>query len=154
MRIVLLEAVKAHHVDEMQRPLARLGARAALAFEAIRDIAEHRAPGQQGRVLKHHSPVWAGRGHKTPIHDDLARRWAQQAIDEAHLRADTDPQQLVFEMYGLVLALHHDARFIRRPGSVERAQAGFARLIDSVRASGTSNVFVKKHPKPDVKTLA
>jgi AcrR family transcriptional regulator len=81
-------------------------------------------------------------------------RAAQQAIDEAHLRADTDPQQLVFEMYGLVLALHHDARFIRRPGSVERAQAGFARLIDSVRASGTSNVFVKKHPKPDVKTLA
>jgi len=81
-------------------------------------------------------------------------RAAQQAIDETHLRADTDPQQLVFEMYGLVLALHHDARFIRRPGSVERAQAGFARLIDSVRASGTSNVFVKKHPKPDVKTLA
>lgn len=60
------------------------------------------------------------------------QRAAQQAIDEGHLRADTDPKQLVFEMYGLVLALHHDARFIRSPGSVVRAQTGFQRLIASV----------------------
>lgn len=59
------------------------------------------------------------------------RRCAEQAIEVGHLRRDTDPQQLVFEMYGLVLALHHDARFIKRPGSVERARAGFERLIDS-----------------------
>jgi hypothetical protein len=31
----------------------------------------------------------------------------------------------------LILALHHDARFIKRPGSVHRAQAGFQRLLDS-----------------------
>lgn len=61
------------------------------------------------------------------------RRCAQQAVDEGHLRADTDPQQLVFEMYGLVLALHHDARFIKRPDSVERARNGFERLIDTYR---------------------
>ncbi len=61
------------------------------------------------------------------------RRAAQQAVDEKHLRSDTDTQQLVFEMYGLVLALHHDARFIRSPGCVDRAHAGFIRLIDSVR---------------------
>ncbi len=61
------------------------------------------------------------------------RRAAQQAVDEKHLRSDTDTQQLVFEMYGLVLALHHDARFVRSPGCVDRAHAGFIRLIDSVR---------------------
>ena len=61
------------------------------------------------------------------------RRAAQQAVDEKHLRPDTDTQQLVFEMYGLVLALHHDARFIRSPGCVDRAHVGFIRLIDSVR---------------------
>ncbi len=61
------------------------------------------------------------------------RRAVQQAIDEGHLRADTDPDQLVFEMYGMVLALHHDARFIQRPDSVMRAQAGFERLIDSYK---------------------
>jgi hypothetical protein len=32
-------------------------------------------------------------------------------------------------MYGLVLALHHDARFIRSPDAVQRAQAGFERLV-------------------------
>jgi AcrR family transcriptional regulator len=61
------------------------------------------------------------------------QRAAQQAVDEKHLRPDTDTRQLVFEMYGLVLALHHDARFIRSPGCVDRAHAGFVRLIDSVR---------------------
>jgi len=61
------------------------------------------------------------------------QRAAQQAVDEHHLAPDTDTQQLVFEMYGLVLALHHDARFIRSPGCVDRAHAGFARLIASIR---------------------
>jgi len=61
------------------------------------------------------------------------QRAVKQAIEEGHLRADTDPQQMVFEMYGLVLALHHDARFIKRPGSVERAQAGFTHLLASRR---------------------
>lgn len=59
------------------------------------------------------------------------RRAVQQAIDEGHLRADIDPDQMVFEMYGLVLALHHDARFIQRPGSEKRAQAGFETMIES-----------------------
>ena len=58
-------------------------------------------------------------------------RCAQQAADMGHLRADTDPQQMVYEMYGLILALHHDARFIKRAGSVERAYAGFERLLQS-----------------------
>lgn len=76
-----------------------------------------------------------------PIREELegmVRAWqgalyrsTQQAIELGHLRADTDPQQMVFEMYGLILALHHDARFIKRPGSVDRAQRGFERLLQS-----------------------
>ena len=38
---------------------------------------------------------------------------------------------MVYEMYGLILALHHDARFLRMPGSVDRARAGFERLIEN-----------------------
>jgi AcrR family transcriptional regulator len=59
------------------------------------------------------------------------RRCVEQAIEVGHLRSDTDPQQLVYEMYGLILALHHDARFIKRPGSVDRAHVGFERLIEN-----------------------
>ncbi len=57
------------------------------------------------------------------------QRAAVQAIECGDLKADTDPKQLVFEMYGLILALHHDARFLKIPGSFERAQIGFKRLI-------------------------
>ena len=58
-------------------------------------------------------------------------RCVQQAIECGDLKPDTDAEQLVYEMYGLILALHHDARFLRMPGSVERAKAGFDRLIQN-----------------------
>jgi AcrR family transcriptional regulator len=60
-------------------------------------------------------------------------RAVEQSIEIGHLKPDTDARQLVYEMYGLVLALHHDARFLRIPGSVARAQRGFERLIDSYK---------------------
>jgi len=64
---------------------------------------------------------------------DALVRSAQQAIDLGDLKTGTDAAQLVYEMYGLVLAVHHDARFLRLPGTVERAQRGFARLIEDYR---------------------
>lgn len=51
------------------------------------------------------------------------------AVSEGHLQAGTDVAQLLFEVHGLILALHHDARFLRNPGSVARARAGFERVI-------------------------
>jgi AcrR family transcriptional regulator len=74
-----------------------------------------------------------------PVRDALAsmvRAWhaalekaIRIAIDEAHLRADTDPQQMLFEIHGLVLALHHDARFLRLPGATDRARTAFDRIV-------------------------
>ncbi len=58
-------------------------------------------------------------------------RCVEQAVEIGDLKPDTDAQQMVYEMYGLILALHHDARFLRMPGSVDRARIGFDRLIDS-----------------------
>ncbi|GIZ50904.1 TetR family transcriptional regulator [Noviherbaspirillum aridicola] len=63
------------------------------------------------------------------------RRCVVQTIEMGHLSPATDPDQLVFEMYGLILALHHDARFLKLPGSVNRAEVGFERLIDSYQPS-------------------
>lgn len=70
-------------------------------------------------------------------------RCALQAIEAGHLRADTDADQLVYEMYGLILGLHHDARFLKKSGSVERAQKGFERLIDSYRKSRSHSASKK-----------
>ena len=57
------------------------------------------------------------------------------AVDEGHLRPDTDPQQMLFEVHGLILALHHDARFLRNPGVLDRARQGFRRVVDVYRTS-------------------
>jgi AcrR family transcriptional regulator len=75
---------------------------------------------------------------------DALHRCIEQAIECGHLRADTDPQQMVYEMYGLVLALHHDARFIKRPGSVGRAEAGFERLLKSYRVEDPASAVAMK----------
>jgi AcrR family transcriptional regulator len=73
-----------------------------------------------------------------PVRDALAAmvqawhsalgRAIRLAVDEGHLREDTDPAQMLFEMHGLILALHHDARFLRMPGALDRARAGFVRV--------------------------
>ena len=74
-----------------------------------------------------------------PVRDALAsmvRDW-QSALERAirlsieagHLRTDTDTLQMLFEVHGLILALHHDARFLRIPGAVERARKGFDRIV-------------------------
>ena len=60
---------------------------------------------------------------------DALTRSIQLAVDEGHLSADTSPEQVMFEIHGLILALHHDARFLRNPGSVERARLGFERVL-------------------------
>lgn len=75
-----------------------------------------------------------------PVRDALASmvcawqaaldRAIRQAIEAGQLRADTDPLQMLFETHGLILALHHDARFLRLPGAVERARVGFDRIVN------------------------
>jgi AcrR family transcriptional regulator len=51
------------------------------------------------------------------------------AVEEGHLKPDTDAMQLLFELHGLILALHHDARFLRLPGAMERVQRAFEHAL-------------------------
>ncbi len=54
---------------------------------------------------------------------------ARQAVALRHLAGDTDPAQLVFEIYALLLAAQHDSRLLEQRGAASRARAGFARLL-------------------------
>ena len=56
-------------------------------------------------------------------------RAIRMAVELGHLRDDTDPMQMLFEIHGLILSLHHDARFLRSAGAVDRARTAFERLI-------------------------
>ncbi|MCW5636723.1 MAG: TetR/AcrR family transcriptional regulator [Rubrivivax sp.] len=60
------------------------------------------------------------------------------SIEAGHLRADTDANQMLFEMHGLILALHHDWRFLRHAGVLDRARAGFERVLAHYRAPGAA----------------
>jgi len=81
-----------------------------------------------------------------PVRDALAgmvkawhlalQRAIRIAIDEGHLRAESDPEQFLFEVHGLILALHHDARFLRNPGALDRARRGFDRIVRDFAVPG------------------
>jgi len=74
-----------------------------------------------------------------PVRDALAsmvRAWhaalaraIRLAVEAGQLRPDTDPAQMLFELHGLILALHHDARFLRTPGALDRARAGLEHTL-------------------------
>jgi len=63
------------------------------------------------------------------------RRTVVQAVEEGHLMADTDPEQLVSEIYSLAMGLLHDARFLRDSRAADRAQASWLRLKKSYQAA-------------------
>jgi AcrR family transcriptional regulator len=60
-------------------------------------------------------------------------RAIELAIAQGHLRENAEPTQMLFELHGLILALHHDARFLRIPGTLDRARAGFERMLAHYR---------------------
>ena len=62
------------------------------------------------------------------------RRTVLQAMEAGHLRADTDPEQLVGEIYALAIGLLHDTRFLRDPAAPARALASWQRLLRSYQA--------------------
>ncbi len=74
-----------------------------------------------------------------PVRDALAesvstwlaamRRTIEQSQECGDLRADADASQLLFEIHGLILALHYEARFLHSEGSIERAHSGFNNIL-------------------------
>ena len=52
-----------------------------------------------------------------------------QAREAGHLAQGVDEHQMAFEIHGLILALHYEARFLKTPGSVARAHTGFANIL-------------------------
>jgi len=62
------------------------------------------------------------------------RKTVLQAMEAGHLRPDTEPEQLVFEIYSLAIGVMHDARFLRENAVPRRAQRAFSRLISTYKS--------------------
>jgi AcrR family transcriptional regulator len=69
---------------------------------------------------------------------DAMERAIRIAIEDGQLKDSTDPQQMLFEMHGLILALHHDARLMRTPGAPQRARVAFERVVNHYLVDGAS----------------
>jgi AcrR family transcriptional regulator len=54
-----------------------------------------------------------------------------QACELGQLRSDLDTEQMVFEIYGLILVLHHDARLLKSANAMTRARESMERLFNS-----------------------
>ncbi len=74
-----------------------------------------------------------------PVRDALAssvqtwlaalHRAVVQAKQEGHLVPDADEAQIAFEIHGLILALHYEARFLKNPGAIAHANTGFENIL-------------------------
>lgn len=97
-----------------------------------------------------------------PVRDALAgsvntwlaamRRAIDIAVEEGHLRADTDAAQMGFEIHALILALHYEASFLRGPDSLQRALVAFesivARFSPAPQPASTTPLSVARARKP------
>jgi AcrR family transcriptional regulator len=63
------------------------------------------------------------------------KRTVVQAIEAGHLRQDTDPDQVVFEIDGLFVVLMREARFLRDEKAPQRAWNTYERLIASLQTA-------------------
>jgi AcrR family transcriptional regulator len=61
-------------------------------------------------------------------------RAIRQAIEQGHLRPDTDIDDLVFGIYGVILVLHHDSRLMRSTEALPRARRAIDRLLQQFSA--------------------
>lgn len=61
-------------------------------------------------------------------------RTAKQALERGHLRADSDPEQLVFEIFSLLTGFLYDAHIKRDPKCYARIMAAYERLMSTYRA--------------------
>jgi AcrR family transcriptional regulator len=67
--------------------------------------------------------------------DSLATA-ARITVAEGHFRADLDPEQFAFDVYGVMLGFHTYHKFLRAPDALARARASLERLLASARGPG------------------
>ena len=87
-----------------------------------------------------------------PVREALAnsvQTWLQalyravvQAKQCGHLTPEADEQQVAFEIHALILALHYEARFLKNPGSLARANRGFDDILARYGVPGAAQISV------------
>lgn len=64
---------------------------------------------------------------------DLLANTVRTAVREGQLRADVDAEQFAFDLYGVLLSLHHAKRLMKDPAAEARARRAFDALLRANR---------------------
>jgi AcrR family transcriptional regulator len=64
---------------------------------------------------------------------DAVAKSAVHAVEAGDFRGDLDPDQLAFELLGIMLAYHQETRLFRAPNAEKRARTAFERLLGAAR---------------------
>lgn len=96
-------------------------------------------------------PVRDALAHSVRVWHAAMKRAIVQAKERGELRPDVDPDQMLFEVHGLILALHYEARFLKNPGSLARATTGFNNILARFGAAATAPGLPVSTPSPSSK---
>ena len=141
LQLALLDSVAARFLDFVKSPAIR----EPRGLPRLRKMAERWCEWgrihQGGCVLLSAAVEYDGRSG--PLREHVLRQqgqWRDQlkraislAIDVGHFRRDTDAAQLAFEIYSLMLGLHHDAGLFGYEEARQRTEVALERLFASYR---------------------
>lgn len=77
-----------------------------------------------------------------------------QCQELGQLRSDIPAGQVLFEIHGLILALHYEARFLRNPHAASRARAGFQGILARYGSAASGQTGAGGKPRRASKTGA
>lgn len=142
LQLAVIDMVQQRFIEQVVRP-ALLQARGLSRLRAL-------LHGWLDRVA--HSPEYSGGcpllaaafefdDQPGPIRDRLVQgqswqratleRLLQQAVEEGELPAGTDIGQMAFELFGLILAVHHDLKLLARPDCLGYAKNSIKRILNA-----------------------
>jgi AcrR family transcriptional regulator len=141
LQLALLDAVAARFLEFIKTPAIREPRGLPRLRKMTERWSEWGRIHQRGCVLLSSAVEYDGRSG--PLRERVLRQqsdWRDQlkrairlAIEAGHFRPDTDGTQLAFEIYALMLGLHHDAGLFGYEEARQRTDLALERLFASYR---------------------
>ncbi|MHB8811797.1 MAG: TetR/AcrR family transcriptional regulator [Steroidobacteraceae bacterium] len=140
LQLALLDSVGARFLDFVKTPALREARGLPRLRKIIERWCEWSRVHQTGCVLLSAAVEYDGRRggairehvlHQQAGWRDELRRAIRLAIDVGHLKQDTDTAHLAFEIYSLMLGLHHDAGLFGYEEARRRTELALERLFAS-----------------------
>ncbi|WP_267223217.1 TetR/AcrR family transcriptional regulator [Dyella silvae] len=141
LQLAVLDAAQLRFLQRVKWPALKLPRGLPRVRAIVANWVEWGREYQSGCVLVTAASEYDGR--EGPLHDAVTRQqagWRQEmcraighAIENGELSETTKPALLAFEIYALMLALHHDAGLFGFEEASQHALAAFDRLLVSYR---------------------